>query len=121
MVVSITRLRLKSIFAWPAFAWWTFRVQRQAHRAPGVLFVGTRSLGGGFYATMTAWNDETSLDRFQSSGAHGAVIRRASKLVDYLQSTRFEAETLPEWEHALRRLDKDAASVKLDLAGLTDE
>lgn len=60
-LISVTRLRLRSVRYLPPFAWHALASTRQIRRAPGFLggqVVGER--GWGFW-TITAWADEAAM------------------------------------------------------------
>lgn len=58
MLVSVTRLRVRSFLNLPAFLWMTFLAQRQTVRAPG--FIGGRLLIDyqRTFWTLTVWENE---------------------------------------------------------------
>ncbi len=73
-LISITRLRVRSIRFLPAFALHVLRSRRQVRRAPG--FQGGSLLLDWRWAfwTMTAWDTLENLRRYMSTGAHRTVM-----------------------------------------------
>src|SRR5574341_548939 len=105
--ISVTRLRARSIFYLPQFFWHTFKVQKQAKSASGML--GGRLLLEARWAfwTMTAWESEAAMRAFRSSGAH---MKAMPKLLDWCDEASYahweqESEELPSWaeEHQIGR------------------
>ena len=109
MLISVTRLRVRSFRFMPAFLWHTFRSQRQAERAPG--FIGGRLLVDRHrvYWTLTAWESEQAMKKFRGTAAHAQVMPRLASWCDeatYVHWTP-EAGSIPEWLEAHRRLAAD--------------
>lgn len=75
MVVSVTRLRVRSWRHVPAFLWYTFASQRQVVRAAG--FSGGRLLidARRTFWTLTAWEDERAMKAFRGTGASPGLCR----------------------------------------------
>ena len=74
MLASVTRLRVRSAWLFPALLWHTFSSQRQVVHALG--FVGGRLLidAHGTFWTLTAWQDERAMKGFRGAGAHARVM-----------------------------------------------
>jgi hypothetical protein len=92
MVVSVTRLRVRSWRHVPAFLWYTFVSQRQVVRAAG--FSGGRLLidARRTFWTLTAWEDERAMKAFRGTGAHARVMPR---LFDWCDEAAYAHWTLP--------------------------
>jgi Domain of unknown function (DUF3291) len=104
--ISITRLRVRSLFYLPAFLWRTTGSLRQSQRSRG--FLGgrvTREARNTFW-TVTAWDDDAAMNAFRTSGAHREVMPKLldwcdeASVVHWIQPT---AE-LPTWLEAHRRM-----------------
>jgi len=113
--VSVTRLRVRSIFYLPQFLWYAWKSQRQAQRAPG-LVAGqvTRDARNAFW-TMTAWENDRAMEAFRIEGAHREAMPKLldwcdeAALVHWTQQTR----ELPSWQEAYERLVKDGRPSKV--------
>ena len=105
-LISVTRLRVRSIFYLPQFFWHTFRSQRQAKRATGML--GGRLMLEAHWAfwTATAWESEAAMRAFRSSGAHMKTMPRLLDWCDEASYVHWEQERveLPSWTEAHRRM-----------------
>ena len=109
--VSVTRLRIRSVRFLPFFFLSAVRSQHQVKASPGFV-------GGAFLAdqsrtfwTMTGWNDEASMRRFMTSGAHKAAMPRLMRWCDEASVVHWEqtADELPTWGEADRGCGRKGA------------
>lgn len=72
--ISVTRLRVRSLFYVPQFVWRTLQSLRQTERAPG--FMGGKVLreARNTFWTITAWEDAAAMNAFRTSGAHRTAM-----------------------------------------------
>lgn len=104
--VSITRLRVRSIFYLPLFMLHAMRTMMQAQKADGVLGVDTRFEKNNVVWTKTAWTDEKMMKSYRGSGAHQIAMRLLSEICSEASVARWLQETskLPTWEEAHQRM-----------------
>ncbi|OGO37125.1 MAG: hypothetical protein A2W35_07305 [Chloroflexi bacterium RBG_16_57_11] len=104
--VSITRLRVRSIFYMPLFMLNAIRSGTQAQKAQGFQDFATRIEAWDTHWTKTVWSQEDSMKRFRSSGAHKFAMRILSEICSEASYTRWQQETPepPAWEEAQRRM-----------------
>lgn len=104
--VSITRLRVRSIFYMPMFLLHAMRTGSQAQNADGVLGVETRFEKNNVVWTKTIWNDETQMKKYRGSGAHQIAMRMLSEMCSEASVARWQQESadLPTWEEAHSRI-----------------
>lgn len=104
--ISITRLRVRSIFYMPLFMLHAMRTLTQAQKAEGVLGVETRFEKNNVVWTKTAWSDEAAMKKYRGSGAHRVAMRLLSELCCEAAYARWNQETpdLPPWDEAHRRV-----------------
>jgi hypothetical protein len=104
--VSITRLRVRSIFYLPVFMLHAMRTMFQAQKAEGVLGVDTRFEKNNVVWTKTVWTDENAMKKYRGTGAHQLAMRMLSTLCSEASVARWqqEAPQLPTWEEAHRRM-----------------
>jgi heme-degrading monooxygenase HmoA len=115
-LVSITRLRVRSLRFLPEFIWYSLRSARQASKSPGNF--ATRILKERHWAfwTTTSWTDEAAMKNFMLADPHRAAMRKLlewcdeAALVHWLQDTR----DLPDWKEAHRRLQADGRRSKVN-------
>ncbi len=97
--VSITGLRVKSIWRVPQFLWHALSSMRQARRAPGVLFAEARSIDG-VQHTLSVWRSREDMRAFMSTGAHLAAMKDFRRFATG-STCGFEAEHPPSWDEAI--------------------
>ena len=104
--VSITRLRVRSIFLMPLFTYHAMRTSMQVQKAEGVLGAETRFEKNNVVWTKTIWSDETVMKKYRGSGAHQIAMRILSEMCSEASVTRWQQEDaeLPTWEEAHRRM-----------------
>jgi heme-degrading monooxygenase HmoA len=114
-LVSVTRLRLRSVRYLPAFALATVRAQRQARRADGHLGMALLARGARTFWTLTAWRDEAAMRAFMIGGAHGAAMAKLKHWCDEAAVAHWTQSDagLPSWEEAHRRLQADGRRSKV--------
>jgi Domain of unknown function (DUF3291) len=113
--VSVTRLRVRSVFYLPQFVWYAIQSQRQAQRAPG-LIAGqvARDVRNAFWTT-TMWESERAMEVFRVQGAHRGAM---PKLLDWCDEASLVHWTqkfteLPTWQEAYERLIKNGRPSKV--------
>jgi hypothetical protein len=108
-VVSVTRLKLGSIWFLPQFLLANNAVNRQIIKAAGFLR-GRLLVDKGFtFWTTTAWSDEASLRAFRDSGAHKRAMPRLPKWCSEATSVHWNQDNdqLPDWNGAYDRIVKN--------------
>lgn len=104
--ISVTRLRVRSLWYLPRFFWHTIRSRMQAAKAAGNLGVGLLNDANLTFWTKTAWTDQSAMRAFMLSGPHRKAmpalldICNEASLVHWNQ----DSTTLPDWKEAYRRL-----------------
>ncbi|MCB2107335.1 MAG: hypothetical protein KDE14_06515 [Rhodobacteraceae bacterium] len=100
-VVSVTRVHLRSVLHFPAFAWHSFLSASQARQADGNLGAIVRQHGGSLW-TMSMWRDEIDLRAFMLSGNHRTAMPKLAGWCDEAASARFETDgdIMPAWNTA---------------------
>jgi hypothetical protein len=103
--VSVTRLRLRSPWLFPLFAWHSFRSLRQARAGDGCLAAQVNNFGGAFW-TLTLWRDRAAMRAFMLSGAHRKVMPNLAKWCDEASVVHWDQEgtEMPSWPEGARRL-----------------
>jgi hypothetical protein len=105
LTVSVTRLRLRSAWYFPAFLWYAISSQRQSQRADGCLGAKVRKSGGAFW-TVTVWRDVAAMRAFMLSGAHRKAMPHLVNWCDEAATARFDwtQPELPSWVEAERQM-----------------
>jgi hypothetical protein len=113
--ISITRLRMRSVWYLAPFLWETMKITRQAQRTSG--FLGGKLLRerNGAFWTVTAWEDGSAMNAFRTQGAHGGAM---PKLLDWCDEAAVVhwsqlTDALPSWQEAHYRMMKDGRPSKV--------
>lgn len=77
ILVAATRVRLRSLWYFPAFVWRAAQAGKQARTAPGNLHSDQFRDAKGAFWTLTMWQDESAMRAFMMSGAHAKIMPRA--------------------------------------------
>ena len=105
-VISITRLRLRSLQYLPAFAWYTWQSKRQLTRSPGFVSGTLGSAPGLAFWTATAWSDEASMKSYRDTAWHKRAMPRLLTWCDEAAVARWtqDTATLPDRGQMLERM-----------------
>jgi heme-degrading monooxygenase HmoA len=108
MLVSVTRLRLRSLWFLLPFAVRASQIRKQAHGTPGCLGVRVRKTRGLAFWTLSLWEGEESLRTFLSQPPHVEVMPRLSSWCDEAATTHWVVvpQEMPKWEQATEQLLK---------------
>ncbi|MER3435296.1 MAG: hypothetical protein C4288_18265 [Leptolyngbya sp. ERB_1_1] len=101
-LISVTRLRVRSIRFLPVFLWYSFKSNNQAKHAPGNFASTVRAQGSNVFWTMTVWDSEASMRSFMRSGSHGKAMPKLQNWCDEASVVHWQAgnATLPTWAEA---------------------
>jgi hypothetical protein len=115
-LVSITRLRVRSLRYLPAFLLGSLRSAREAKNAPGNLAVSLLSDSHLAFWTRTLWTDERSMRAFMLAPAHRAVMPKLLQWCDEAAVTHWLQDSLepPSWPEVHRRLLQEGRTSKVD-------
>lgn len=103
-LVSLTRLRVRSMWLLPRFFWYAVPSSQQARKAPGNLGVELLNDTNFAFWTKTLWKDEASMRAYMLSGAHRKSMPVLQEIVDEAQVVHYTGDALPDWQEAHRRL-----------------
>jgi heme-degrading monooxygenase HmoA len=113
--VSVTRLRVRSLFYLPQFIVQALKSSRQAQRSPG--FLGGRLLreARNAFWTLTVWQDATAMDAYRTQGSHRSVMPKLLDWCDEASVVHWTQETpeLPAWNEAYQRMAQEGRPSKV--------
>ena len=104
--ISITRLRVRSIRFLPFFMLYTFRSLRQVKSAAGFQNGGLLADRSWTFWTMTAWDNQESMRRYMTAGAHKEAMARLLNWCDEASVVHWDQTqaVLPSWTEADQRM-----------------
>jgi hypothetical protein len=114
-VVSVTRLRVRSVFFLPSFLFRAMRIGRQASKASGSLHVRVLNESRNVFWTSTSWESESDMRAFMIAAPHGPTMHKLLEWCDeaaLVHWTQNSAE-LPSWSEAHRRMQSDGRRSKV--------
>ena len=116
VLVSVTRLRVRSWRYLVPFIFLALRSSRQAKRAEGNLAVSLLQDAKLAFWTRTVWTTESAMKSFMLAGAHGQAMRRLLEWCDEAALVHWTQESNqgPDWQEAHRRLQKEGRRSKVN-------
>ncbi len=102
MTVVITLIELKNPLKFFALSYNALQIIKQMKNTPVVQYKST-----GFWTshyTLSLWNNKEDMQAFARSGAHLEAMKQSAKLSNKIITLSIEANALPDWETAKKRL-----------------
>jgi len=115
-IVSVTRLRVRSLLFLPAFVFASVRIAKQARNAEGNLGIKLHRARRNTFWTCTCWDSEASMKAFMLAAPHGETMRKLLTWCDEAALAHWEQENgeLPSWEDAHRNLLRRGRTSKVN-------
>ena len=110
MVVTITYLRLKSVWKYYSLIRYSSRIFVYAKKHSGNLAAKSRGMFKDHY-TITSWSDSDSMKNFARSGYHLKAMRVAGDFSEIIRTYTYESDSLPSWKEA-RELIKEGKLIR---------
>lgn len=104
MLISVTRLRVKGIWALPFFIYHIVRSTKQMNTAAGLLHSDLTRDGWRVGWTMSVWENKERMLEYRNRGNHAKAMRIARRIGDESEAVRWDADNIPNWEEAKSRL-----------------
>ena len=103
MFVTITSLKLKSVWGFFKLSWLGLKISNQAKKEQGFLAIKNTGLGYMHY-TLTQWQTEDDLKRFAHSGEHLNAMKGGGKLATRICTYTYATDRMPDWSSAKKLL-----------------
>ena len=113
--ISVTRLRLRSVFSFPAFFIANERSVKELIRTAG-LVAGKELIDKGMvFWTVTVWRDMESMKAFRNSTPHRKAMQRLPDWCDEGTYVHWQQEdaTIPSWQQVHERMLADGKVSKV--------
>ena len=105
MHVTVTSLKLRSLWGFFKLSLFGFKISQQAKAEKG--FIALKNTGFGLmHYTLTHWQTEADLKRFAHSGQHQLAMKESAKLSSEIRTYTYAAETMPDWATAKKLLNE---------------
>src|SRR5262245_28912789 len=105
--ISITRLRLRSIFTLAAFARETRAITDQLRAAPGFIDGAVLAEGRLVFWTRSVWESAEAMKAFRDSGAHRVSMPKLMTWCDEAAVAQWQGEPPGDWDEIHARLVAD--------------
>lgn len=115
MIVSLTRLRVRSWRYMPGFVWFTYRSKQQLGRSPGFVTGLLANAPSLTFWTTTAWTDEGAMRRYRDSDWHKRAMPKLLDWCDEASVARWTQNTpdLPTAASMLERMQAGGRTSKV--------
>jgi hypothetical protein len=115
-VISVTRLRVRSLYYLPAFVFASLRIGKQAKDAPGSLSVKIFRDDRKTFWTSTSWESGAAMKSFMLAAPHGPAMRKLLEWCDEAALVHWTQDSpdLPSWSEAHRRMQSDGRPSKVN-------
>lgn len=107
MYVSITRLKLKSIWLLPKFAKQSGKVAKQAKTSPGNIKTKLSNRWFKYFYTLTLWESQSDMQQFMIHGDHKVAMQQWSQVATEVRVLGYEAESAPNWREVRKRIETE--------------
>lgn len=103
MIVTVTSIRLRSLWKYFRLIRFSFKVTLQARKQSG--FIRFKNTGWGYmHYTLTTWESITSMQQFARSGAHVKAMKASKELGTEIRTYTYESDAMPAWPEAKKLL-----------------
>jgi hypothetical protein len=105
-LISVTRLRIRSVWFLPGFIFYALWSENQAKNAPGNLDIELLRCAKRTFWIKTAWQDEAAMRTFMMAMPHRRAMGKLANWCDEASVVHWTQETadLPDWQEAHRRM-----------------
>ncbi len=105
-LLSVTRLRIRSLRFLPVFIYRSGQSIRQARAAEGNFGVDVLRDANSVFWTRTAWASEAAMRAYMTAGSHRAVMPSLMQWCDEASTVHWESASneLPAWNEAYERM-----------------
>lgn len=100
MFITITSIKLRSVWKFFALSSYALRITRQLYKAKGFLKFKKTGLGTLHY-TLSVWDSKESMQAFSyNEGAHRESMKESGKIASELRTYSYETDKIPDWKEA---------------------
>jgi hypothetical protein len=108
MTITITSIRLRSVWYFFKLSLHGLKISLQLRKAPG--FIKIKNTGFGYlHYTITTWESKESMQRAMREGAHGEAMKESAALATEIVSYTYESDEFPSWKVAKEMIKQGKA------------
>lgn len=106
VLVSVTRLRVRSYRHLLPFIWYAVRSALQAKGSPGNIAVRLRKTKRFAFWTLTLWENDRAMRGFRVASPHRDAMRKLPYWCDEASDAHWDhdAQAMPSWKEAAEKL-----------------
>jgi hypothetical protein len=106
VLVSVTRLRVRSFRFVLPFIWYAVRSTLQAKRSPGNIGVRLRKTKQLAFWTLTLWKSDSAMRAFRVASPHRDAMRKLPYWCDEASYAHWNQDdsVMPSWKEAVEKL-----------------
>lgn len=109
MYITVTSIRLKSLFHFFKLSYFGLQIVRQTKQEKG--FIKMKNTGFGYlHYTASAWETEEDLKRFMRQGAHLDAMKQGHTVATEVRTYTYRANEIPDWNE-VKQLLKEKGKV----------
>ncbi len=112
MYLTITYIRLRSVWQFFALSWQALKIVRQLKQHNNTAWKNK-----GFWRnhyTMTLWKSREDIDKFYTAGAHAQSMRNSAKISSEIATLTIAAADFLDWKIAKERVKKEGKWLKFE-------
>lgn len=115
-IVSVTRLRVRSLRYLAPFLFYALRSARQAKHSQGNIATSLLRDSDRTFWTRTVWTTESAMKDFMLAGAHRQAMRKLLEWCDEASLVHWEREDErePDWDEAHQKLQAKGRRSKVN-------
>jgi len=99
MVITVTSIKLRSVWKFFKLSLFGYKVQKQIKTEKGFLKLKNTGFGKDHY-TLSVWESEADLKRFSKTGAHAEAMRSSKELSTEIRIYTYTSDSIPDWKEA---------------------
>ncbi|MFM9945202.1 MAG: DUF3291 domain-containing protein [Bacteroidia bacterium] len=99
MIITITSLKLRSLWKFFRLSLHGMKVMKQTKNQKG--FIRIKNTGFGFWHyTLSAWETEEDVKNFAKSGAHLQAMKESAAIATEIGIYTYKSDKMPDWKEA---------------------
>lgn len=110
MIISISKLKLKSIWKFGAFMKYTAKSVQQLNKSKCLDFKANIALTEHY--TYSLWENQQDLHAFSTWGEHRKAVKNARRFTKEIKTYTYEGDSFPGWKEAKSLVNEKGKAIK---------